>query len=308
VPEARRTHPERGLVALAAMAALAACAGTMSSAPVAPPGGSSSTLETVVLNGTAGTQQSVALPSAGGYSGTMMVTFGGSASGVSAGVSLGTSPPPGAPAPTGTDQPLVFVGIVTGTNVALTTVPAFTFAVPDAALESIRRLPQSGTVTLHLKLFDPVTESAGYQTVETCTPIGTTVTCTGGTTAFNLAAQEQYVFALTESAIVAAPTATPSAAAGGAAVISIPTAAPIACNPTADIVGVDQTNIVACTEPGYAGPFTIAVADPTIASVQLANDLTYTYFSITGLRAGTTTLTLTSQPGITASLTITVAL
>jgi hypothetical protein len=263
-------------------------------------------LETVVLNGSAGTQQLVSLPTSGGYGGTMLVTFAGSASGVSTGVSVGTSPPPGAPAPSGTDQPLVFVGVAAAANVALTGAPGFTFTVPEAALESLRRLPQSGTFSLHLALFDPASPP-DYQTVETCTPNASTVTCSGGTAALNLVAQEQYAFVLTEHAI-AAPTAPPSGAAGGTAVISIPTAAPITCSPPSDIVGVNQTNIVACSEPGYAGPFTINVADPMIASVQLANGLTFTYFSITGLRAGTTTLTLGSQPGITASVTLTVAL
>ncbi len=306
MPEAK--CPLAALAAVAMLAGLAACGGSSSGTPLTLPSSSSSASETVAFSGAAGTQQSIVLPSAGGYSGTMLVTFGGSASAVSAGVSVGTSPPPGAPAPAGTDVPLVFVGLTSAANVALAAAPAFTFTAPEAALESSRRLPQSGTVSLHLVFFDPALPAPEYQTVETCAPSGTTVTCSGGTAALNLVAQEQYVFALTEQAIGTPPTPEPSAAAGGAAVISVPTAAPIACSPSSDIVGVEQTNIVACTEPGYAGPFAIDVADPTIASVQLANDLTYTYFSITGLRAGTTTLTLTSQPGITASLTITVAL
>lgn len=304
MPEAKGARAS--LAAVAVLAALAACGGSSSSTPAALPTVSSAS-ETVLLNGTPGTQQSVTLPSAGGYSGTMFVTFAGSATGVSTGVSVGTSPPPGAPAPAGTDEPLVYVGLTSGVNVALSAPPAFTFTAPETALESSRRATQSGTVSLHLVLFDPAHVPPSYQDIETCTPSGTTVTCSGGTAALNLVAQEQYVFALTEHAIGATPTPAPSAAAGGSSVIDVPAAAPITCSPPSDIVGVNQTNIVACTEPGYAGPFTIDVADPTIASVQLANDLTFTYFSVTGLRAGTTTLTLQSQSGITASLTITVA-
>jgi hypothetical protein len=62
-----------------------------------------------------------------------------------------------------------------------------------------------------------------------------------------------------------------------------------------------------CTAQGYTGPFSWSVADPTIASVVQFNDETYTVFRVTGLAAGTTTLTLQNQPGGTGSDTIVVS-
>lgn len=284
------------LAALATVATLAACGGGGSSAPSAAVPSAAST--PVGLNGPAGSTQSIAFPSTGGYSGTMLLTLANAANGVSTSVSAGTSPPPGAPVPAGTDQALLFVGLSTSASVALTGFPAFTFAVPDSALQSIRRSPQSGSFNLLLNFFDPGNPAAGYQFAQTCSVSGSTVTCAGGNVLFNLLAQLQYVFELVLQEI------SPS---GGVAVFVVPTPAPIVCSPTSDIVGVNQTNIIDCTAQGFGGAFAISVADPTIASVQLADSATFTFFSVTGLRAGTTTLSLRSQPGGTGSVAITVA-
>jgi hypothetical protein len=52
-----------------------------------------------------------------------------------------------------------------------------------------------------------------------------------------------------------------------------------------------------CTAQGYVGSFTWILTDPTIATVEQFNNETYTFFNVTGLKAGTTTLALVSQPG-----------
>jgi hypothetical protein len=66
----------------------------------------------------------------------------------------------------------------------------------------------------------------------------------------------------------ATPGALAPAAAGGATAILVPAPAPIVCTPARVVVGVSGTVIIVCTAPGYAGPFTFVVADPTVASVQ----------------------------------------
>ncbi|HTX03201.1 MAG TPA: hypothetical protein VMD07_05930 [Candidatus Acidoferrales bacterium] len=102
-------------------------------------------------------------------------------------------------------------------------------------------------------------------------------------------------------------TTTIAPSAGGTALIVVPTAAPIVCSPSSILVGVNQTVVIDCTEQGYGGAFTWSVASPAIASVVQSNDLTYTFFNVNGLQAGTTTLSLHSQPGGTGSVAITVA-
>jgi hypothetical protein len=101
------------------------------------------------------------------------------------------------------------------------------------------------------------------------------------------------------------PTATP--AEGGTIVIVVPTPAPVLCTPSQVVVAVGKTVLMNCAAAGYIGAFTWTVADPTIASVQLYNSETQVYFNVTGLKAGSTTLSLQSQPGGTGSVTIDVS-
>jgi hypothetical protein len=86
------------------------------------------------------------------------------------------------------------------------------------------------------------------------------------------------------------PTQSPGSS-GGSVVIAIPTSAPLVCLPAAVTVPVAQTVIVSCTSSGYAGSFTFNLSDPTVASVELATG-TLNFFYITGLKAGTTNLSL----------------
>lgn len=260
----------------------------------------------VPISGAAGAPQSIALPNAGGYSGTMLLTLANAASGTTAQVSVGTAPPPGVPAPTDADESLAFVGLDVSAAVALAGIPAFVFTVPGSVLQSAQRSPQSSDFSLLLDFFDPGNPSAGYQPAETCSLSGVTVTCSGGNALFNLLAKLLYVFRLKRHDLPT-PTPTASAASGGTATITVPTPAPIACQPTTVATAVGATVVLDCTEPAYGGAFAIAITDPTIASVAQSDDVTYTFFNVTGLRAGTTTLSLQSRPGATISVQIKVS-
>jgi hypothetical protein len=285
-----------GLAALAAAAALAACGGGPSSVPAGS--------VPLVTPAPGGAQQTIVLPSAGGYGGTMLLTFANSVSSVSADVSLGTSPPPGAPAPAATsDQALIFIGFSVPSNIALAGFPAFTFTVPSAALQSLRRSPQSGDFNVLLNFFDPGNAAAGYQTGQPCAVSGVTITCTGGSALFNLLAQLQYVFELVLRAT--GPIATPPGA--GAVTIVIPTPSPVLCAPAPVAVTVGQTAVITCNSQDTAGPFSIAVANPAIASAQQFNAQDLNVFKVTGVAPGTTTLSLQSVPGGTGSVAIVVA-
>jgi hypothetical protein len=101
------------------------------------------------------------------------------------------------------------------------------------------------------------------------------------------------------------PTPSPTASSGGTVVIVIPSPAPIACAPRTVTVPVAQTIVVNCTEQNYSGAFTWTLSNANIASVQLAAG-TFSYFYITGLKAGTVTLSLQSSIGGTGAVTVTV--
>ncbi len=292
-------------VLLGAAAILAACGGSFTS--YAPPSSASST---VALNGAAGSAQTVSLPSADGYAGSMILTFASPASGVTANISVGPSPPAGAPVPTGTDQPLVFVGLSVSSNVTLSGIPSFVLQIPDSELDRIRRAQSDDDFDLLLDFFDPNNPSAGYQSVGACSLNGDTATCTGNSNAlFDLLASLQYVFECIRHNRVPTPTPSPSPSgspAGGTTVIVVPTPAAILCSPPSVVVAVNGTAIIDCSAQDYGGKFTVTIANPSIASVQQSDSLTFTYFTVTGLSVGTTTLTLQSQPGGTGSVPITV--
>jgi hypothetical protein len=285
-----------------AAALLAACGGSGASLPQP-----ASAQITEPFAGTAGSPAPFALPGAGGYSGTILLTPAARVSGVTLSLTMQTGPGGNIPAPTDSDQPLAFVGLAMSSDVGLAGMPAFAFVAPDSVLQNIgRRPPQTGDASLLLAFFDPDNPSAGYQFDVTCTLNGVTIICNGTNTPFNLLAFLQYVFELKQHH-GPPPTPAPGPSGGGTTVITVPTPAPIVCSPSPDGVAVGQSNVIDCTESGYGGAFTWSVADPAIASVQLSDNLTFTFFTVTGLAPGTTTLTLHSQPGGTGSLSITVA-
>jgi hypothetical protein len=106
---------------------------------------------------------------------------------------------------------------------------------------------------------------------------------------------------------VPSPTPTATGAASGGIIIIVPTPSPVLCSPAPVLVSVGQKVAFDCTAQGYTGPFTWMVADPTIASVQQFNNETFTVFTVTGLKAGTTALSLQSAPAGTGSETIVVS-
>jgi hypothetical protein len=70
----------------------------------------------------------------------------------------------------------------------------------------------------------------------------------------------------------------------------------VLCAPAPVIIQVGQQTVISCTEQGYSGPFTSAVADSAIASVRLASG-TFTLFYVAGVSVGTTTFSLQSNSG-----------
>jgi hypothetical protein len=96
----------------------------------------------------------------------------------------------------------------------------------------------------------------------------------------------------------ASPKASPTASSqpgSGTLTIVVPTPPPVLCVPATVKIAVGQREIVSCTASGYVGPFTIAVANPAIASAAVAAG-TYTLLYVSGLEAGTTTLSLNYEP------------
>jgi len=66
---------------------------------------------------------------------------------------------------------------------------------------------------------------------------------------------------------------------------------------------VAEQTVITCTEQGYIGPFTFTVANPAVASVQLAPG-TFTLFYVAGVSVGTTSLSLESSSGGVGTTTI----
>jgi len=106
---------------------------------------------------------------------------------------------------------------------------------------------------------------------------------------------------------VPTPTPTPTPAPASGVVITVPTAAPVLCAPSPLVVAVGQSAVLVCAAQGYAGTFVPSVADASVAAVQPYNAESDTSFSVTGLRAGSTTIVLRTRPGGTGSVTVTVS-
>jgi hypothetical protein len=110
----------------------------------------------------------------------------------------------------------------------------------------------------------------------------------------------------TAPTLTPSPTPTPSGAGGGITIV-VPSPSPVLCTPEPTLVAVGQHVVIDCTAQGYTGSFTWMVANPAIASVEQFNNETFTVFVVTGLEAGTTTLTLASAPQGMGSDTIVVS-
>ena len=77
------------------------------------------------------------------------------------------------------------------------------------------------------------------------------------------------------------------------------------CSPSPVSVPVGQNVIVSCSAAHYGGAIHFSVVDPTIATVTQQNPA-YAFYTITGVKAGSTTLLLSYPPGGAGSVAITV--
>lgn len=101
------------------------------------------------------------------------------------------------------------------------------------------------------------------------------------------------------------PTASSGPGSGGEIIVGVPTPAPVVCTPAPLSVPVGQRAVLNCTSQGYNGPFTLTLADPNVAAVQVVPG-TFTFFYVNGLQAGTTTLAFAFPGGGAGSVQITV--
>jgi hypothetical protein len=92
------------------------------------------------------------------------------------------------------------------------------------------------------------------------------------------------------------PSPLASAAIGNATIV-VPTFAPVTCTPPTLSVVVGGTSIVDCSAADYGALFNSVVADPTVASVSLANPSSADFYAIVGLSPGSTTVTFTTKSG-----------
>jgi hypothetical protein len=143
---------------------------------------------------------------------------------------------------------------------------------------------------------------------------GSTLTFTGSTSSITLVAGATYIFVLygVSSAVPSptpapTPTATSAPTAGGGFSITFPTPAPVVCSPAAVDVTAGQSTTIDCTAQQYSGSIAATMANPTIASVTQVNQQSLTLFNVTGLRAGTTALSLQTEADGMGSVSVTVS-
>jgi hypothetical protein len=95
-------------------------------------------------------------------------------------------------------------------------------------------------------------------------------------------------------------------AANGNATIAVPTFAPVTCTPQTVEVIVGSTSIVDCSAADYGALFSSVVADPTIASVSIANPSSADFYAIVGLLPGSTTVTFATKSGQSFVVSVTI--
>jgi hypothetical protein len=301
------------------VAALAACGGSVNTTPIASSPSSTaspfvvSTTDPLASSGT----DTVPL-TAPGFSGALTLADVSSqaGSGLNVQLTLQNTAPAGLPAlqsamraaqarpeaaPTGVVYNAIFYMKAVFSGGLSMNGGTLTLTVPNAPIDAYP--------SYYFAVYDPTEPGLGWQA-----DYGGQATISGSKLTFTLpptifVAAETYGFAVFGlSPLAAPPTPVPTASpASGTAVIVVPTPAAVVCSPSPVAVDVGQTALLDCTAQEYAGPFAIVVADPTIALVQQSNSSTFTYFNVTGLKVGTTMLSLQSLPGGTGSVTITVA-
>ncbi len=219
---------------------------------------------------------------------------------------------------------LLYLVIYSNTTLVLPAAPAFTIAIPSANV-----FPNTN---YYLACYDPSRPNLGWQYgfEGPGSVSGTTVTFASNANPFTFHEEVSYYFALfvipqnsvqptpappvaptsvpTQSPppVTTSPTPAPTPG-GGVIVIIIPTPSPVLCTPSPVDVAIGETVQMTCTANEYSGPFTLTIADPTIATVHQVTEQQYTSFDVTGLAAGTTTLKLQTRSGGSGSVTIVVS-
>ena len=216
---------------------------------------------------------------------------------------------------------LLYNEIYSTAALVLPTAPGFTFTLPAADVFA--------NANYYLALYDPTRPSLGWQYgfEGPATVSGSTLAFAANSATFTLAANLAYYFALYVIPQAAAqPTPAPSIsptsvptqspppitespppASVGNITIAVPTPSPVLCTPAPVAVTVGQTVLITCAAQGYIGRLSVAIADPNIASIHQNTPQTLTDFNVTGLAAGTTTLTVQTQPGGMGTVAITVS-
>jgi hypothetical protein len=281
----------RGRVAFAAIAvvAIAACSGTAAPpppkatpapTPVAVPTSSPVTVvqpqAVVVPAATVGaTPEPVALPSAAGFAPTMLLPLPASAVTAQLTVLVSNVAPSAAPpfAVARTTQALrnaealpaggallLYTELFVTATLALPTAPGFVIAIPSGDV-----LPRAN---YYLALYDPTRPRLAWQYgFEGPAAIAqSTLTFAANPAPLTLGAHLTYAIAL--YAIPQAG-AQPTPAPGGSIsiTITVPAAGAIACVPQPLTVAAGATLAVACSEPGYAGPFPPGLDDAALATI-----------------------------------------
>lgn len=223
------------------------------------------------------------------------------------------APSPASPLTMAAEIPLYFALYGASGTPAPTPAPSVT---PIAAMLPFTFSPASLTLAAgangNVAIVDPSGYTGSYAATSTAAGV-TTASATG--TALNVTgvnAGDAWIVVSAASGASQARTlplnvqvnGTPGGSSGSID-IGVPTPSPVLCSPSPVSVPVGQSAVIDCTAAGYVGSFTAGVADPTIASVQLAAGTT-TFFYVDGLQTGTTIFSLQYPSGGAGADTITV--
>ena len=190
----------------------------------------------------------------------------------------------------------IYFQLTASATTTLSSLPTFTITFPkDVADKAFYDKP------LHMAFYDPTaTPLAWNYTYGLGMMSASTATFAPPATSFTLQAGVHYYFAAYQQG-----SSSPPPSQNGNVVIVVPTSAPVLCAPTSVTIGIGQRTVISCAAAGYDGPFTWTIANPSIAAVQLA-DGTLSLFYVTGLQAGTTTLSIQYQSSAVGRVVITV--
>jgi hypothetical protein len=94
---------------------------------------------------------------------------------------------------------------------------------------------------------------------------------------------------------------------GGVVVLRVPPSAPEECSPSGITLAVGQSAVALCRSANYGGPISASATDPAIALVRTSEGARLPrYFYVTGLKPGTTTISVSYPRGPTTQYRINV--